>query len=195
MLRAATLLAALALISIVACDSEDEPEGAFYLEAQVSLTDPSSELSPTSLATQPTVSGVRWWFRSETAFRVEQYDSTAMLEWGPREIVVSGEVARIFDPRVGIVEQRPSEDARYLVFALHPGFPLGLSVGPMPTPDLDALIALLGGAGTVERRDREELVGREVEVLEYTRGSPGEPGGYRGPPVRRSAGYYIDPRR
>ena len=143
MLRAATLLAALALISIVACDSEDEPEGAFYLEAQVSLTDLSSELSPTSLATQPTVSGVRWWFRSETAFRVEQYDSTAMLEWGPREIVVSGEVARIFDPRVGIVEQRPAEDARYLVFALHPGFPLGLSVGPMPTADLDALIAIM----------------------------------------------------
>lgn len=181
MLRAAGILAAaFVLTSIVGCDSGGEPDGAFYLEAQVSLTDQSVEVSPTSLAVQPTVSGVRWWFRSGIEFRIEQYDSTAMLEWGPREIVVSGEVARIFDPRVGTVEQRPAEDARYLAFALHPGFPLGLSVGPLPVDDVDALVALLDETGTVERRTSERLVGREVEVIEYERGSPGEPGGYRG---------------
>lgn len=191
-MRAATagLLGLVAILGLVAgCDSDEsvEPDEAFYLEAEILVTDADSGGSPRTVDRR-TATGLRWWYRDDAHYRHEFYNPRAMLEWGPRWTVADGEDVTYYDPTIGLFER--SSLGEFGFAGLYPT--MSAFVGPLPADNLDDFIAQWGErVDHIGRAGTAEVLGREVEVIEY--GPTSNSSGGTGDATSSGLGqFYVD---
>ncbi len=192
MTRGAAAVAALAVLASLlgGCDTDGsaEPEQAFYLEAEIIVTEVDSGGPPRTVDGR-TATGLRWSYRDDAHYRHEFYNPRAMLEWGPRWTVADGEDVTSYDPTVGSYERSSLDESGF--YGLYPS--MSALIGPLPADTLDDFIAQWGGrVDHVERAGTAEVLGRAVEVFEYgpTWGSSGsDSGGASSGGVGR---FYVD---
>lgn len=190
----AVLLGALVATAclILACDadSSDGPVGAFYLEAQISVTTPAGDSAGTDALRGGTSTGLRWWVRDGSHFRYEFYDPSAMLEWGPRWTVADGEDAVYFDPRTGSFQRFPLDESGLGIYPTSTA-----PIGPLWAETVDELIEQSRDrVDYIERVGTEEFLGRPVEVIEFgpTWSSGSDGGGGAGEQAGGVGRYYVD---
>ena|GEM_PF-6906839 len=199
--RTGTLVAlVLSLGLVVACDSEaaEMPEGAFYLEARVSVTDDGSSGGSPREVDGGTVTELRWWYRDPEHFRHEFHQPDGVFDWGTGWSVADGDDLTYYDPLAGSYQRFSLDDSGFVGAFL----PISAPIGPMPTDTVDEFIEQWSArADYVERVGTEEFLGRTVEVFEFgptwsSSGSTSTPGGPTTEPPEESGGlgrFYVDP--
>jgi len=170
------VLGVLVALAALGCGSrEPEPEGAFYLRAEV---------NPVRMIDHPWYAPsrqgghtVELWYRDAEHYRYEIAPHSALLDWDPHVLVADGKETIAYNPQVGQVHR---DRVRLNSIQAMGGMPpnVGYGVGPILGSVEDFLDGLADGP--VDLVGTEEMLGRTVEVYEYPRGNG-------------TARYYIEP--